>query len=76
MPERTALDPTLLELLACPQDKGPLLLVADDSGADILYNPRLRRAYPIDNGIPVLLVDDARDVSEAEHEKLVARAGQ
>lgn len=73
MPERTVLDPTLLDLLACPQDKGPLLLVTDDAGADILYNPRLRRAYPIDNGIPVLLIDDARDVSDAEHEKLIAR---
>ncbi|HLS78500.1 MAG TPA: Trm112 family protein [Nocardia sp.] len=73
MPERTALDPILLDLLACPQDKGPLLLVTDESGADVLYNPRLRRSYPIENGIPVLLVDDARDVSEAEHEKLIAQ---
>jgi len=76
MPERTVLDPILLDLLACPQDKGPLWLLSDESGADILYNPRLRRAYPIDKGIPVLLVDDARDVSEAEHEKLVAQRGE
>jgi len=69
--ERTsvAVDPTLLSILACPQDKGPLLLVDDT----VLYNPRLRRAYPIENGIPVLLVDDARDVSDAEHEDFVAR---
>nr|WP_202917786.1 Trm112 family protein [Rhodococcus aetherivorans] len=69
--ERTtvAVDPTLLSILACPQDKGPLLLV-DDS---VLYNPRLRRAYPIENGIPVLLVDEARAVTEAEHEDFVAR---
>ncbi|WP_067697623.1 Trm112 family protein [Nocardia jejuensis] len=60
------LDATLLSLLACPQDKGPLLLVRDEQGSDLLYNPRLRRAYPVDGGIPVLLIDEARDVSDAE----------
>ncbi|SDD99773.1 Trm112 family protein [Rhodococcus tukisamuensis] len=65
-----ALDPTLLSILACPQDKGPLLLVDDE----LLYNPRLRRAYPIEDGIPVLLVDEARDVAEDEHLALLARA--
>ena len=64
------IDPTLLGILACPQDKGPLLLVGDEW----LYNPRLRRAYPIENGIPVLLIDEARDVDAAEHETLLARA--
>lgn len=64
------IDPTLLGILACPQDKGPLLLVGDE----LLYNPRLRRAYPIENGIPVLLIDEARDVDAAEHERLLARA--
>jgi uncharacterized protein YbaR (Trm112 family) len=64
-----AIDPTLLSILACPQDKGPLLLVGDE----VLYNPRLRRAYPIENGIPVLLIDEARDVTDAEHEDFVAR---
>ena len=64
------LDETLLSLLACPQDKGPLLLVGDE----ILYNPRLRRAYPIEDGIPVLLIDEARDATEAEHADYLARA--
>ncbi len=64
-----ALDPTLLSILACPQDKGPLLLVDDK----LLYNPRLKRAYPIEDGIPVLLVDEARDVTDSEHEDYVAR---
>ncbi|WP_070378697.1 Trm112 family protein [Rhodococcus sp. WMMA185] len=64
-----ALDATLLGILACPQDKGPLLLV----GEELLYNPRLRRAYPIENGIPVLLIDEARDVDAEEHESLLAR---
>ncbi len=71
MPEDITLDSTLLSLLACPQDKGPLLLVHDDQGAAVLYNPRLRRAYPVDNGIPVLLVDEAREVSDEEHTAFV-----
>ncbi|QCB51336.1 Trm112 family protein [Rhodococcus sp. PAMC28707] len=65
-----AIDQTLLSILACPVDKGPLLLVE----GELLYNPRLQRAYPIENGIPVLLVDEARDVEQAEHETIVARA--
>lgn len=64
------IDPILLSILACPVDKGPLLLVE----GELLYNPRLRRAYPIENGIPVLLVDEARDVDEVEHDSIVARA--
>ena len=66
-----ALDDTLLAILVCPQDRGPLLFV-DDS----LYNPRLRRKYRIDDGIPVLLIDEAVDVDDDEHERLVAAAGQ
>jgi uncharacterized protein len=66
-----ALDEKLLEILVCPQDRGPLLLVADEC----LYNPRLRRAYRIDGGIPVLLIDEAVEVSDdAEHQRLMDRA--
>ncbi|MBU3066971.1 Trm112 family protein [Nocardia sp. NEAU-G5] len=72
MPEEI-LDPTLLSLLACPQDKGPLSLVRTEDGASVLYNSRLRRAYPVDNGIPVLLIDEAREVSDAEHEAFTAQ---
>jgi uncharacterized protein YbaR (Trm112 family) len=66
------LDDTLLSLLACPQDKGPLLLV----GNVVLYNPRLRRAYPIEDGIPVLLIDEAHDATDAEHADYLARAAR
>ena len=52
-----ALDPKLLEILACPDDKGPLLYFADE---DTLYNPRLKRRYRVlDGDIPDLLIDDA-----------------
>jgi uncharacterized protein YbaR (Trm112 family) len=67
----SAIDDRLLEILACPEDKGPLLLAGDDT----LYNPRLRRADRIDDGIPVLLVDEARQVGDTEHADLLARAG-
>ncbi|WP_030319772.1 Trm112 family protein [Streptomyces flavochromogenes] len=45
-------DSPLLKILACPLDKGPLIL--DEIGG-ALYNPRLRRSYPIVDGIPQLL---------------------
>ncbi|OBH75614.1 protein YcaR in KDO2-Lipid A biosynthesis cluster [Mycobacterium scrofulaceum] len=62
-------DDSLLSILVCPADRGPLLLVDDK----LLYNPRLRRAYRIEDGIPVLLVDEARDVDDDEHARLMAR---
>lgn len=67
----SVIDARLLEILACPEDKGPLLLI----GEDTLYNPRLRRSYRIDEGIPVLLIDESRSVDEAEHADLLARSG-
>jgi len=66
-----ALDKLLLDILACPEDKGPLLYFEDE---DSLYNPRLKRRYPIRNGIPVMLLDEAEAVDGAEHERLVAKA--
>ena len=66
-----ALDPLLVEILACPQDKGPLLYFADE---DALYNPRLRRRYLVKDGIPDMLIEDAEDVDDVEHERLMAKA--
>lgn len=65
------LDPQLLEILACPQDKGPLLYFADE---DVLYNPRLSRRYDVRDGIPVMLVDESTVVDAAEHDRLMAKA--
>lgn len=66
-----ALDEKLLDILVCPQDRGLLLLVDNE----FLYNPRLRRAYRIDDGIPVLLVDEAVTVEDdAEHQRMLDRA--
>ncbi|MGO9962421.1 MAG: Trm112 family protein [Acidimicrobiales bacterium] len=66
-----ALDPQLLALLACPEDKGPLFYFADE---ETLYNPRLRRRYRIVDGIPVMLVDESETVGEDEHARLMAKA--
>lgn len=66
-----ALDPLLLDVLACPVDKGPLLWFADEG---VLYNPRLRKSYPVVDGVPVLLVEEGVEVGEAEHERLTAKA--
>jgi uncharacterized protein YbaR (Trm112 family) len=66
-----ALDPALLEILACPDDKGPLLYFADEQ---LLYNPRLKRRYAVRDDIPIMLVDEAETVDDAEHQRLVAKA--
>jgi uncharacterized protein YbaR (Trm112 family) len=66
-----ALDPKLLEILACPKDKGPLLYFADE---DSLYNPRLRMRYRITDDIPVMLIDEAEVVDDAEDARLRQKA--
>ena len=66
-----ALDPQLLEILACPEDKGPLLYFEAE---DALYNPRLRRRYTVRDDIPIMLIDEAVTVDVDEHERLLAKA--
>jgi uncharacterized protein YbaR (Trm112 family) len=61
----------LLKILVCPVDKGCLMYFADEN---LLYNPRLRRAYRIEEGIPVMLAERAEPVHEHEHERLLMRA--
>lgn len=65
-----SLDPRLLSVLACPQDKGPLYYLGDEGG---LYNPRLHRRYVVRDGIPVMLIDEAEAVSDADHAAIMAR---
>lgn len=66
-----ALDTQLLEILACPQDKGPLLYFADEGS---LYNPRTKLRYEVRDDIPIMLIDEAETVDEAEHTRLLAKA--
>ena len=66
-----SLDPLLLDLLACPIDKQPLLYLAE---YDVLYNPRLRRSYQIRDGIPVMLADRGETVTGEQHRNMLRRA--
>jgi uncharacterized protein YbaR (Trm112 family) len=66
-----ALDPQLLEILACPEDKGPLLYFVDE---DVLYNPRLKRTYAVRDDIPNMLIDEATTVDDDEHTRMLAKA--
>jgi uncharacterized protein len=50
-------DPKLLEILVCPLTKGPLRYDAD---ADELISDKAKLAFPIRDGIPIMLVDEAR----------------
>jgi uncharacterized protein YbaR (Trm112 family) len=60
----------LLEILACPLDKGELWDFQEDG---FLYNPRLRRKYPIRDGICILMIDEAEVVDESEASELEAK---
>lgn len=64
------MDPRLLELLVCPVTKGPLDY---DREHQELLSRSARLAYPIRDGIPVLLEEEARTLSDEELEKLPAR---
>lgn len=73
-------DDPLLQILACPLDKGPLHLVVHEEErpdtsqtSESLYNPRLHRRYPIVDGIPQLLPSSGEQVAEDEHEELLKR---
>lgn len=54
---KTAIDPKLLEFLVCPLTKGPLEY---DAEAQELISREAGLAYPIRDGIPIMLVDEAR----------------
>lgn len=65
-------DDPLLTILACPLDKGPLVLLQPE---EALYNPRLHRRYPIVDGIPQLLPSSGVQLAEDEHAELLDRIG-
>jgi len=61
-----SLDPKLLEILVCPITKGPLTMSSDKSEL-ISWSARL--AYPIRDGIPIMLADEARELGADEVRK-------
>jgi uncharacterized protein YbaR (Trm112 family) len=58
---RQTVDPKLLEILVCPLTKGPLTY---DAEAQELISRQAGLAYPIRDGIPIMLVDEARALDE------------
>ncbi|PPR20753.1 MAG: hypothetical protein CFH40_01824 [Alphaproteobacteria bacterium MarineAlpha10_Bin3] len=62
MSDHTAgVDPKLLEILVCPLTKGPLIL---DTKKSELVSKQANLAYPIRDGIPIMLVEEARPLDD------------
>lgn len=57
----TQVDPKLLEILVCPLTKSPLRY---DAQAQELISEQAKLAYPIRDGIPIMLVDEARSLED------------
>lgn len=71
----------LLSILVCPESKAALIYFPrgesnDDEAEGFLFCAESRLRYRVDGGIPVMLIDDARRVDEAESKRLVALAGE
>tara|TARA_B100000959_G_C14648409_1_gene487305 strand:- start:274 stop:462 length:189 start_codon:yes stop_codon:yes gene_type:complete len=60
------MDKKLLDILVCPVTKGPLI---HDKKNNELISKSARLAYPIRDGIPIMLEDEARKISEEELER-------
>ncbi|HEB84538.1 MAG TPA: hypothetical protein ENI92_06005 [Bacteroidetes bacterium] len=66
------LDPELLKILVCPETKAPLVQEGDSL---VSTDPATRRRYRIEEGIPVLLIDEAETLEEAEWAAIMERHG-
>ena len=60
---KARVDPKLLEILVCPVTKAPL---SYDAAKQELISKAARLAYPIKNGIPIMLADEARELTDDE----------
>jgi len=58
---RKPVDPKLLEILVCPVTKGPLIY---DEAAQELISESARLAFPIRDGIPIMLAEEARQLDD------------
>lgn len=64
--ESRSISPQLLSILADPADKGPVELMADHAGKEWLVNRRNGYRYPVEDGIPIMLIEEGekhRDTS-------------
>lgn len=66
------IDPKLLEILACPLSKAPVIL---DGDRLVSTDPDTRRAYRIDDGIPIMLVEEGTELSPSEHSAILKKHG-
>ena len=76
-----ALPPALLEILVCPKTKQRLVYFPrgeDDQSPQkaFLIAPAARLRYRIDDGVPVLLIEEAEELTPAEADRLQQRAKQ
>ena len=57
----SVLDPRLLEMLVCPVSKGSLVYAASTKE---LYSSNAHLAYPVRDGIPIMLIEEARRIAD------------
>ncbi len=55
------LDPKMLDMLVCPLTKGPLEF---DESAQELVSPKAKLAYPVRDGVPILLISEGRPLDD------------
>lgn len=60
----------LLEILACPQTKAPVVM---DGEWIVSTDPATRRRYPIKDGIPIMLIEESEEMAEAEWREVMQR---
>jgi uncharacterized protein len=63
MADVSEIDPRLLEILVCPVTRGPLIY---DRAKAELVSRSARLAYPIRDGVPIMLPEEARPLEEGE----------
>jgi uncharacterized protein len=74
-----ALPQDLLDILACPESKKPLVYfprgeAGDDPAGEFLFCPESRLRYRIDDGIPVMLIEEAERLDQPAADQLMATA--
>ncbi|NJK80028.1 MAG: hypothetical protein HC893_15475 [Chloroflexaceae bacterium] len=69
--QKRGISPELLQILADPADKGPVKLITDSSGKEWLLNPRNGYRYPVEDGIPIMLIEEGE---KHKDESLIEKA--
>ena len=67
------IDPELLEILVCPLSRAPLV---EDGEMLVSTDPETRRRYRVEDGIPVMLVDESETLDETTWRAIMARHGR